>query len=110
MRQLRGNFGARRKDEVKKEIGPRAGGESPRRFALPGGLQTFRNRSGVERLEDHSVAHHFDFFNGNGGAREVGHSQFINQVNPAVGAGEWDGSILHGEQERRHGLCGLGRT
>ena len=95
---------------MKKEIGPRADGKSTRRFALPGGLQTFRNRSGVERFEGNPVTHHFDLFNRNRAAGEVGHSQFVNQVSPAVRAGEWDGSILHCEQERRHGLCGLGRT
>src|ERR1700744_3163711 len=88
----------------------RAAGKGTRGFALSGGLQTFGNRRGVERIEDQPVAHHFDFFNHDGGAREVGHSQFINQMGPAVRAGEWDWSILHWEQERRHGLWGLGRT
>ena len=88
MRQLRRDFGARRKDEVKKEIRVRAGGKGTRGFALPGGLQAFGNRSGVERLEDNSVAHYFDLFNGNGGAREVGHFQFVHQVDVPVHHGD----------------------
>ena len=68
MRQLSGNFGARRKNEVKKKIRSRAGSEGTCRFALPCRLQTFRNRSGVERFEGRPVAHHFDLFDRDRGA------------------------------------------
>jgi len=107
VRQLSGDFGSGRKDEVKKEIRLRAGGKSTRRFALPGGLQTFGNRSGVERIEGDAAAQDFDLFDSNRSAREVGHPQFVDQVSPAVRSGEWDRGILHCEQEGRYGLFGL---
>src|SRR3984957_21154564 len=108
MGKLGGNLRAPRERYVEKKICSHALDQCSDGFALTRGLGASGNRGSIESFESNAVADHLDLLHCNLRAREVRHSQFVNQVNLPIRPHEGHGGILHRAQERGHLLCNLG--